>query len=1010
MEKKNENYLEKILFFLAAILLCVILLHCVNAWDSFKGTELENNLIEAISYGMNHFQSNPFALRYSETVQIVLAYYATIIFVVYIMLFVNRKVTLFGREFGSARWATRREEKKFADKDEKNNIILSQDIRMSLNPKVTGRNLNILVNGGTGAGKTWYLVTPNMMQLNCNYVVTDPKGSTFKSLARMLENDGYEVLLLNLIEKEYSGCYNFFEYIHKESDILKVSMLLIKSTNPPEQQASGGDPFWDNSAIIWLEATIGLVWMEYPKEQQNMETIMHLLALSTASEEDENQKSPVDEIFEALEKKKGKNYFPCKQYSLYKKAAGKTAKSILITIGARLSAFNLKEIRDMTRTDTLHLDQLGYGKKALFLVIPDTDTSLNFLVTMIYTQLFDELFFQADFGEMKWSDGQAYYHSRKSLIDKRNKLESLLKAYLAASNDAASGRRKIEKLRNGIYSVMDEIEKEFGVPPLKERILKEQTVDTYMESLDTLSRRMNQRTGQLKRYYHMLLHADKILHKINQEAKKLTNKNLIHARQAQKEKYEKIRTVIKRRLLYEYGIAMPYKGKDAEIKFLHDIRMVYEELERSHEEYGSKNTLFERRERMEALLKQKAALTKSVKEDYYFWEIKKRKNQKEQIKKIKEKIRILETITFYEFGIKDMSKRLNGGKLPRHVRCILDEFANISPIPDFQKILAVMRSRNVSATIILQNLAQLKEKFKDAWENITGNCDTFVFLGGQEQQTLKYVSEKLGKLTLDKRTNGLSRGNMSNSSENWDRLGRELKTSDEIGRMPNEDCIIFVRGMYPYYSKKYKTQKHKMYKEVCQDLENESAPNFYPYKKIFVTEEAAQKMLIDHDKEENRRLLKAGIDKTIKSKIFSERTSYAKSIAQTEAVDTILTAGRTKSMEKQVIDTYIRKSKTNIPYAVQMSASQIMTEDTAKIKDLLPVSINKPTEEVVHDELLSEMIVVERNDAEEDTTTDSLKDMMDTMVEYQLQGVDVKKVDRNNDMITETFFEDFSEE
>lgn len=940
MDKNNSSKTPIfIMFALISIFTFYLMIHCANYADvlSEKGQTQEGigNIIAILLGGFEHLEKKPFEIYYSKSVNVYICWATIILAMIFVSVY-NDRVTLFGKEFGSARWANKKEERQFADKDEKQNIILSKEIRMSLKPNVSKRNLNVLVVGGSGSGKTYFFLTPNIMQLNCSFVITDPKGTTFKALSKMLEAAGYEILLFNLIEKEYSGCYNFFEYIHKESDILKIATLLVKNTNPPDQKNAGGDPFWDNSMIIWLEAIISHIWMDMKKEFHNMETVMMFLAKSSASEEDETAKTEVDEEFEILEKEKGSEYFPCKQYNLYKKAAGKTAKSILMTVGARLSAFNLKEVRALTRTDTLHLNTLGDKKKALFIVIPDTDTSMNFLVSMLYSQMFDELFFQADFGEMRFEDGQVYYHSRKSLIDKREKIENTFTSMLGAQTDA-----KKDKLYRNIFSQMDKIYEEFGVKPHKPQYLTEAAMNEYLDSIDDLSRRMVDRKAQLKNYYAELMQINKELSTLKRmKAKADTQKQNREASSEAGDRMKyllRLRKELKGRIKYEFGIPDLYEGQPgAEKKYMKDISLVVEELQRNTNLYGSENTLRERTERA-GIIKERIRTCQEDLHDLGWWRRRKRSTHPDKLKlekriaNLENKLKILELVTYYEFGIKDFSSRMNSGKLPVHVRCMLDEFANITPIPEFQKMLAVMRSRNVSATIILQNMAQLKEMYKDSWENITGNCDSFVFLGGMEQQTLEYVSKRLGKLTLDKFSTGRSRGSMSSDSTNWDKTGRELKTADEIGRMPNEQSIVFIRGMYPYYTPKYNPEKHKMYSRMCQDVDNENAKNFYPYKKIFIAEKAAGHLSRNMEKEENQRLIKKELQRLINMKDHAvdactmsaeqlEMWNKAEKIENTGSnIGTMLVKAAEKSLHEQVPDVY----------ACMMSASQLLELDDA---------------------------------------------------------------------------------
>lgn len=480
---------------------------------------------------------------------------------------VSDKKYMFGKEHGTSRWAEKEEIKKIADKNTNNNIILTETEQMSLNTRKTRKNLNVLAIGGSGAGKTRFFVKPNIMQANTSYVITDPKGEILKETGFFLKNQGYKIKVLNVIDMDYSSRYNPFAYIRTENDVMKLINGLIKNTNP---RNSGGasDPFWEKSEIALLQAIFYFMWYELVPEEQNFKTVMELLRYAIVKEEDEDYESDLDIIFKQLKEEKP-NHIAVRQYNIFKQGAGRTIKSILISVGVRLSLFNMQSVSDLTIKDDLDLESIAYEKTALFVIISDSDTTFNFLVSMMYGQLFERLYYIADFKTKK-------------------------------------------------------------------------------------------------------------------------------------------------------------------------------------------------------------------------------------------------------------------GKLKYHVRFILDEFANIGQIPDFEKKIATMRSREISSTIIIQNMAQLKELYKDNWESITGNCDSTLFLGGQEQSTLEYISKRLGKETIDIRNINYSKGRQGNLSYNYAIHGRELMQDNEIGRMPDEDCILLIRGLFPFYSKKFNLEKHKNYKFLYEASED----NHFDYMKV----------------------------------------------------------------------------------------------------------------------------------------------------------------------------------
>ena len=451
-----------------------------------------------------------------------------------------------GEEHGSAKWGSASElNKKYMQKPENMNKILTKNVKLGLKGKQHKRNLNVLVVGGSGAGKTFSYCKPNIMQANSSFVCLDPKGEIVRDTGYLLEQKGYEVRVLDLINMDKSHCYNPFVYLKNDNDVQKLVTNLFKSTTP--KGSSTNDPFWDTAASMLLLALIFYLKYEAPEEEQNFVMVMELLRAGDVKEDDDEYVSPLDMLFNRLETR-NPEHIALKYYRAYHSGSAKTLKSIQVTLAARLEKFNLESMAQLTQTDELDLPSLGEKKVALFAIIPDNDTSFNFLVSVLYTQLFQQLFYLAD---------------------------------------------------------------------------------------------------------------------------------------------------------YKYG-----------------------------------------------------------------------------------------------------------GSLPIHVHFVMDEFANVSLPDDFDKILSVMRSREVSVSIILQNLAQLKALFEKQWESIVGNCDEFLYLGGNEQSTHKYVSELLGKETIDTNTYGRSYGSHGSYSTNDQIAGRELLTPDEVRMLDNNYALLFIRGERPVKDFKFNLKEH----------------------------------------------------------------------------------------------------------------------------------------------------------------------------------------------------------
>ena len=499
-------------------------------------------LMEVLTEKLNH----PFQLHYTEyTIKSMLV--CTLLYAAGIGIFYSsQKNYRRGEEHGSARWGDARQIcKKYSQKPYSQNILLTQNFRISLDTHKHRRCLNILVVGGSGAGKSRGFALPNIMQCCCSMVITDPKAELLRKTGGLLEKKGYEVRVFDLINPDTSFCYNPFEYVHDDKDVLRLISNLIQNTTPKGSQSS--DPFWEKSETALLQALMLYLLHEAPPEEQNFAMIMEMLGSAQVKEEDEDYESPLDILFDRLEMR-DPDSIAVKQYHIYKQAAGKTAKSILISVGVRLAAFNLPQIAKLTNTDELDLSSMGERKVALFCCIPDADTSLNYLVGMIYSQLFQTLYYMAD--------------------------------------------------------------------------------------------------------------------------------------------------------------------------------------------------------------------------------------------------------------------RVHGGALPVPVNCIMDEFPNVSLPNEFEKILATCRSRSIYCSIIIQNMSQLKALFKDSWESLVGNCDEFLYLGGNEKETHKYVSELLGKETIDTNTYGQTKGKSGSYSTNFQQSGRELLQPDEVRMLDNQNALLFIRGERPILDAKYDLMKH----------------------------------------------------------------------------------------------------------------------------------------------------------------------------------------------------------
>lgn len=462
----------------------------------------------------------------------------------------NAKKYRHGVEYGSARWGTQEDIKPFIDPKFDNNILLTQTERIMIGRNKIPKyniNKNVLIIGGSGSGKTRFHVKPNLMQMNSSYVVTDPKGTVVLECGKMLQRGGYEIKILNTIDFKQSMRYNPFRYLRCENDILKLVNCIMENTKG--EDSKGGEDFWSKAEALYYQALIAYIWYEAPENEKNFNTLLEMLNASEVREEDETFKNAVDMMFDRLEQR-DPEHFAVRQYKKYKMAAGKTAKSILISCGARMAPFDIKEVRDLMLDDELELDKLGDRKTALFCIVSDTDTTFNFIASMVYTQMFNVL------------------------------------------------------------------------------------CDRALE---------------------------------------------------------------------------------------------------------------------------------------------------------------------------------NGGALKIHVTCLLDEFAN-QKIPNFEHLISVIRSREISAHVIVQTQSQLKAVYKDHAETIIGNCSCVLFLGGKEQSTLKEISSMLGKETIDSFNTSDTRGSQRSYGLNYQKLGKELMTPDELAVMDGGKCILQVQGVRPFFSDKFDITRHPQYK------------------------------------------------------------------------------------------------------------------------------------------------------------------------------------------------------
>lgn len=586
--------------------------------------------------------------------------------------YARRKNLRPGVESGSAAWNEDLKEynktytdpkgKPYPDRSgtDNKNIILTNDVFLSMNGRQTMRNLNVLVAGGSGSGKSRFVVKPNLLQANCSFVVTDPSGELLESTGDFLKKRGYKIKVFNLVQMQNSCSYNPFHYIRDEEGVLTMITALIQNTTP--KGAQKGDPFWEKAETALLQAICFYLYYECREDDRNFTNVMKLLRCLEVREGQEDYDSTLDIMFKML-KEKDPEHIAVRQYAVFKQAAGKTAQSIMVSCSVRLTVFNMQSITRLTSVDNIDLGSMGTEKTALFCITPVVDTTFNFLVALLYTQLFETLYFTAE-------------------------------------------------------------------------------------------------------------------------------------------------------------------------------------------------------------------------------------------------------------------TKCKGKRLPIHVRFLLDEFANIGTIPEFEQKLATMRKYEISCTIIIQNLAQLKTMYKDSWESVTGNCDSFLFLGGQEQTTLEYVSKKLGKETIRTQNSSRSFGGKGSNSLSYNTTGRELMTPDEISRMSTSDCILFIRGELPFFGKKYDYPEHPNYKftgdandELLFDVTKEFNTKAQPTKANSPYAEEKKRIKIMSERAENRDSAK--IERIEREVIKKPRLASAKNkeLYKDEALEETMVKTLAEKAVEEGTDTLIVENVLSEGYA-----------------------------------------------------------------------------------------------
>lgn len=626
-KNKNDKLTMKVFVISTFILSLVFGLH--TGWVMFKYPGCSQ--IQYLGYASKSINNGLFSFKLTKyTLSSIFKYLCVSGFAslaLYVNLERNRKDS---KAQGTAQQSTNLKEynEKFVDSDPLNNMILTDSVSLSMDSRKTRRNNNILVIGGSGSGKTRFMIKPNILQANVSFVITDPKGEILESEGEMLRKYGYQIKVFNLTDMKHSNSYNPFQYIRDDLGVLMLVNCLIKNTNNGQK---GGDPFWEKSETTLLEALIFYTREseETPPEKKNFTQVLELLNMAQVDENNPDKPSELDLRFQKFEKKHPTSP-AVSAYKTFKLGAGKTLKSILISAAVRLQTFNLQDVANLTMQDNLELKAMGDRKTALFVVIPAADDTYNFLVSMMYSQLFETL----------------YYRAENECKDEY---------WIKSGND--------------ILAIV---------------------------------------------------------------------------------------------------------GKNAR---------------------GDKQT------KHDAINLQKSIVLSSPGVTRFGYKITLRKQNFERV------FKSLDELSAFKNKVKSASIIKGSIRLPIPVRFLLDEFANIGEIPNFTKKLATMRQYEISCTVILQNLAQIKTMYKDDWESIVGNCDSFLFLGGQEQSTLEFVSKLLGKETVIGGGRSMSVGK-GGANASFNQVGKEMMSMDQLATMPKDKCILIINGLHPFQCYKYKLERH----------------------------------------------------------------------------------------------------------------------------------------------------------------------------------------------------------
>lgn len=755
MRPKKNDFMLYIYFGVIVTAIAVFLSFHVGYLMTLSSNS-KNEVISFIMPAFNEMMNTPFCVFPLKAEYC--RYTGTFIFLVLCVIFLfytNEKKNEHANDKtaqGSAKWNTKLDKynKKYSDPpkskkhDGPRNMILSNDVFLNMDTKRTFINNNILITGGSGSGKSRYVVKPNLLQANCNYVITDPSGELLASCGSFLEKQGYEIKVFNLVDMNKSNCYNPFMYIRDDNGVLQLINCLIKNTNNGK---SGGDPFWEKSETALLQALVFYLKDHRSKEEQNFTSVMKLLRAAVIDEDNPNAKSPLDTIFESIGSK-NPNDLGYKSYQTFKMGAGKTLKSILISCAVRLNVFDIPDVANLTNTDNIKLGEMGDTKQALFVILPAADDTFNFLASLMYSQLFETLYFHAE---------------------------------------------------------------------------KECPKGFYINNPD-----------------------------------------------------------------------------------------------------GTRNCFVPNEEEAAIFLKEHKGCTK-------------------------------------EHG---------NLKLAHHVRFMLDEFANIGLIPNFEKKLATMRKYEISCTIILQNIAQLEALYEKSSDDLIGNCDTYIFLGGSDKKTLTFLSEKLGKTTIKVRNTSRSNGKSTSSNQSFNLTGRELMNTNELSLLDANECIVTIRGINPFLTKKYDYPNHPNYKytgdadkkNIYKIKQDNSKPlSLNDLEKV--TEEEKKNAVIGDTLSTEDFVKENGITaKNIKSRFKSETPDSEK---RTVVVDTKeQKIKRTKENEKvlNVLNNKDKKRKETENFASNIASIKVGKETPSQgekvadftanriLKDEEPPMINR--DKYTHEEVL----------------------------------------------------------